>query len=1113
MVGKKVLNRLETSLAGAALFILLLTILFSYQGWTKFGQANEETVHARQVIDETEALLSSMTDAESGERGFLLTGDRRYLEPYEKSLLIIPRQLQRLATLTAAHRQGDRVKRLEALVGPKLALLKRAIDARTSQATAAIDIEQAELGKRAMDQIRQVCSEITSEEYAGMIELSHAAELHNDRTGLFAVFGSATLFVFLLISGGIIASTAARREQLIGELRSSEKQTAEVRDLMQTTLASIGDAVIATDALGKVTFINPVAQSLTQFTQEQAAGKALDEVFRIVNETTRETVASPVAKVLREGAVVGLANHTVLLSRNGAETPIDDSGAPIRDPNGSIAGVVLVFRDITARKKAEEESLRLAAIVESSGDAIIAQRMDGVVTSWNTASERMFGYSAAEIVGRNFSILIPEGSAEGPFDDLESLRRGEPAIHHDSVRRRKDGSLVDVATTMSPIRDAAGNVVGASRICRDISDRRRADEALQRSNRQIAGILESIRDGFVAIDKDWVFTYVNKEAERILGTSRSELIGKSCWQEFPDALGTSTEARMRRAATERVRISFEEFYSGLNGWFEISLYPAADGGLSIYFRNVTERKRTLEALLESEERLRLSAEAGQIGAWNNDLVARRVTWSPQLEKLFGLAPGSFRGTNEHARELVHPEDREYVMEVINRAVERRTDFDVEFRFIRPDGETGWMFVRGRPRFDEAGIAVSMAGVAIDVSSRKRLEEKMRQAQKLESLGVLAGGIAHDFNNLLVGILGNAGILMDDTPADSPLRSVIENLLQAGERAAHLTRQMLAYSGKGRFVIERLDLRQQAQQIVSLIGASIPKGVTLALDFQPDLPPIEGDSGQLQQLIMNLVINGAEAIESGVGTVTVSTGLREIDASYVKDNLAGDNIPPGAYVVLEVHDSGVGMDTTTQAKIFDPFFTTKFAGRGLGLAAVLGIVRGHKGALTVYSEPGKGTTFKVFLPVAGAGTPASIEPGAALEFRGEATILVVDDEEVIQRTLKAALERYGYTVVSASGGEEAARIVKEMRDPIELVLLDMTMPVLSGEETFKRLQAIRRDLPVIATSGYNEVEALRRFGDGLSGFIQKPFTPRQLAERIRAVLERKRPMAAGDGDRT
>src|SRR5262245_42988506 len=299
MVGRNLLNRIETLLAGVALLILVLTILISYQGWIEFGRANEHIRHARQVIEGTEALLSSMTDAETGERGFLLTGNRRYLEPYEKSLLVAPGQLRNLATLTAAHTEGDRVKQLEALVATKLALVKQAIDARASQPAATIDLERTDLGKRAMDQIRKVCSQITSEEYSGIIERSRTAEIHGRRASYFALFGSAILFVFLLIAGGIIASAAARREELIVELRSSQKQIAEVRDLTQTTLASIGDAVIATDAHGKVTFINPVAQTLTQFTPEQASGKPLDEVFRIVNETTRKTVESPVAKVLR----------------------------------------------------------------------------------------------------------------------------------------------------------------------------------------------------------------------------------------------------------------------------------------------------------------------------------------------------------------------------------------------------------------------------------------------------------------------------------------------------------------------------------------------------------------------------------------------------------------------------------------------------------------------------------------------------------------------------------------------------------------------------------------------------------------------------------------------
>jgi len=431
-----------------------------------------------------------------------------------------------------------------------------------------------------------------------------------------------------------------------------------------------------------------------------------------------------------------------------------------------------------------------------------------------------------------------------------------------------------------------------------------------------------------------------------------------------------------------------------------------------------------------------------------------------------------------------------------------TNYEAEFRIIPPNGETRWMYAKGAPISSPDGQVLKFAGVLIDITGRKRLEEKMQQAQKLESLGVLAGGIAHDFNNLLVGILGNACMLSEEMPANSSQRDVVENLMQASERAAHLTRQMLAYSGRGRFNIERLNLEVQVRQILALIDASIPKGVKLELNFQPDLPRIEADAGQIQQLIMNLAINGAEAIGPEGGVVSISITLREIDKGYVRDNLAGDPISPGAYIVPEVHDTGIGMDSATQAKIFDPFFTTKFTGRGLGLAAVQGIVRGHKGALTIYSELGKGSTFKVFLPVAASEEKIQENANSSYtDFTGEGTILVVDDEELVQRTLLTALTKYGYTVLTAGNGPDAIRMVGEMQDRISLVLLDMTMPIMSGEETLKGLQAIRRDIPVIATSGYNELEALKRFGHGISGFIQKPYTPKSLAERIRTVLEK------------
>ncbi len=971
-------------LAGSALLILLGAIVLSWQDWKVFREAMAESRHARSVLDANETLLSVIKDAETAQRGFLVTGDKKYLEPYRQALTLIPGTLTRLTVLTQDDpAQAERARLLAPLVSEKLAELKQTIELGQSQGIdAAADAVRTDRGKQDMDRIRELCAAIKSGESAGLTWRREVLDLHGQRTRLATLLGDAILFILLLIAGAMLAAAGLRSDRLIGELRLSERRTAEVRDLWQTTLSSIGDAVMVTDAQGRVTFINPVAQQLTQYTQEQAAGQPVSEIFRIVDESTRSTVESPVTRVIREGTITGLANRTVLLARDGREIPIDDSGAPIRDQQGSVIGVVLVFRDITARRKAEEASLRLASIVESSGDAIASQRLDGVLLSWNAAAARMFGYSEAEMVGHKLSVLAPDNS-DDPDRVLERLRAGEPGVHYEAVRHRKDGSPIEIAAVASPIRGSAGNLIGVSRVCRD----------------------------------------------------------------------------------------------------------------------VTKTNRTLDALRESEEQLRLSAEAAQLGVWRRDLATGRLSGSPQLERLFGLAPGAYPSSVEEFLTLIHPEDRQRVSEGAVRAVFADRDFEVEYRSIRQDGEVRWMLSRGRPLY-AGGRVVALAGITMDITTRRRLEAKMQQAQKLESLGILAGGIAHDFNNLLVGILGNASLLKEETPPDSPLRGVMDNLIHASERAAHLTRQMLAYSGKGRFVVEQLDLPFQVQQIVALIDASIAKSVKIELHFEPDLPPIEADSSQIQQLIMNLVINGTEAIGPGGGTVTVSTTLREIAQDYVRDNLAGDNIPPGSYLCLEVHDNGIGMNTATQARIFDPFFTTKFTGRGLGLAAVLGIVRGHHGALTVYSEPGKGTAFKIFRPAAHAQEPAPAAVSPSREFRGEGTILVVDDEEMVQRTLKASLERYGYTVLAASSGREAIDVLKQKQDGVSLVLLDLTMPGMSGVDTLQALLAVRADVPVIATSGYNEMEALRRFGEGLSGFIQKPYAPRALAEKIRGVMQGK-----------
>ncbi len=408
----------------------------------------------------------------------------------------------------------------------------------------------------------------------------------------------------------------------------------------------------------------------------------------------------------------------------------------------------------------------------------------------------------------------------------------------------------------------------------------------------------------------------------------------------------------------------------------------------------------------------------------------------------------------------------------------------------------WFEVDAYPTKD--GLAV----FGRDVTERKRFNERLQQTQKLESLGLLAGGIAHDFNNLLTGIMGNASIVLEDLPSGSQARENLNAVVNASERAAALTRQLLAYAGRGRFIIEPLDLSALVREITSLLKTSIPRTVELRLELQDDLPSIEGDAAQIQQLIMNLVINAAEAVEEDkTETVLITARMEGIDQSYIDQMVTSNGVAPGRYVTLEVRDAGCGMDAVTLARIFDPFFTTKFTGRGLGLAAVLGIVRGHKGALQVESAPGKGSSFKVLFPVSGGQVVSADRSSPDVSLAGFETILVIDDEVAVRQAAKSILESYGYRVVVAANGKEGLDLFQPLGEEFDAVLLDMTMPVMSGEETLVRLKSIRTNIPIVLSSGYNEAEATRKFTDkGLAGFVQKPYTAVGLAEKVKIALE-------------
>jgi signal transduction histidine kinase len=414
--------------------------------------------------------------------------------------------------------------------------------------------------------------------------------------------------------------------------------------------------------------------------------------------------------------------------------------------------------------------------------------------------------------------------------------------------------------------------------------------------------------------------------------------------------------------------------------------------------------------------------------------------------------------------------------------------------------------------DADGNPREIVGSWIDITQRKlaeeekaRLEAQLQQAKKMESLGVLAGGIAHDFNNLLMVVLGHAELALEDISPMSPARGNLTEITTAARRAAELSQQMLAYAGKAVFMVERVGLRDLVEEMAHLLQTAISKKAILSLNLTRGLPPIEADPGQIRQIVMNLVINASEAIGDRDGVITVSVGTTRCDEEYLQKTELHDDLSPGRYVHLEVTDTGSGMSADTQARIFEPFFTTKFTGRGLGLAAVLGIVRAHKGALKVYSEPGKGTTFKVFFPALTDGEDAtrSPEPSSLADWRGQGTILLVDDEESLLTLGARMLEHLGFTVLTVADGLQAVNLYRERGKEIDLVLMDLTMPHMDGAEAFSELRRLNPEVPIVLASGYSHEDVASRFaGKGLSGVLQKPYTLAKLRESLAGLMPKR-----------
>ena len=639
--------------------------------------------------------------------------------------------------------------------------------------------------------------------------------------------------------------------------------------------------------------------------------------------------------------------------------------------------------------------------------------------------------------------------------------------------------------------------------------RRRAEEALRESQTRLAGIVDSLMDAIITVDEGQRVVLFNRAAERMFRCPAEEAAGQPLDRFLPERFRASHLSHIRdfgqtgvasremggARAVYGLRSDGEEFPA------EASISQVESEGRKFYtviMRDITERRRAEEALRESEERYRLLFESNPHPMWVYDLETLAfLAVNEAAVRHYGYSREEFLAMT--IKDIRPPEDVPALMEIVAR-VGGGLDQTGVWRHRKKDGSVIDVGITSHT-LTFAGRRARVVLVN-DITERRQLEEQLRQAQKMEAVGQLAGGIAHDFNNLLVAINGYSELALRRLQAEDPLRRNVEEIRKAGERAAALTRQLLAFSRRQVLQPMALDLNAIVSEMEKMLRRLIGEDVELRTALAPDLGSVKADPGQIEQVLMNLAVNARDAMPRG-GKLTVETQNVDLDEEYASRHVA---VAPGPYVMLAVSDTGTGMDAETQARIFEPFFTTKEVGKGtgLGLSTVYGIVKQSGGNVWVYSEPGHGSTFKVYFPRVGEGAQEyrrGAEPEEVL--RGEETVLLAEDEETVRKLAREVLELYGYRVLEAAGGGDALLICERHAGPIQLLVTDVVMPEMGGRELAARLARLRPETRVLYMSGYTD-SAIAHQGvlEDRADFIQKPFTPEALARKVREVLDRE-----------
>jgi two-component system, cell cycle sensor histidine kinase and response regulator CckA len=756
----------------------------------------------------------------------------------------------------------------------------------------------------------------------------------------------------------------------------------------------------------------------------------------------------------------------------------------------------------------QEERNRLQALIDHLPDQIYVKDREGRYVMSNPAHASLLGVgSAGEVVGKTAQdFFSATQAAQFQKDDQRVLDTGVEILNQEASVQDDAGNTRRLLINKVPMRNARGETIGLVGINRDVTGIKAALAEMRASEELYRSLVEVLPQCIIRKDLRGRFTFANPAFCTAVGRSLGDVLGGTDSDLFPPDLAEKYRRDdLHVIQTNRPFEAIEKHVSpkGDKLYVQVVKLPlhgpdGATTGIQAIYWDVTERERAAELAQQHTASMRASIDGMAI----LDAEGRYIYLNDAHVRVYGYESAD-QLVGRTWEQLYEADETSRFRETILPRLWERGHWHGEAVGRRRDGVTFPQEV-SLSRIVGGGIVC----VVRDISDRKAaeqnrlaLERKLMETQKLESLGVLAGGIAHDFNNLLTVILGNASLARIGLTNTSPLQSHLESIEKTSLQAADLCKQMLAYAGRGRLQIQPLDLNRLVEDMDQLLQISINKRVVLKYDFATGLPVIEADPSQLRQVLLNLVINASEAIGDRSGVISIRTGIMRADRAYLTETYLSPDLAEGSYVFVEVADNGCGMNAETKARVFDPFFTTKFTGRGLGLAAVLGIVRRHRGAMKVYSEVGRGTTFKFLLPCNEAIARAILDQTRTLpEWRGSGTVLVVDDEETVRSITAQLLESLGFRVLLAPDGREGVRMFREHAADITLVILDMTMPHMNGEEAFTEMRRIRGDARVLLVSGYSEEDATSRFaGKGLAGFLQKPFRTDELREKMREIL--------------